>query len=121
LVAVRLLVVDDHVGFRSLARRLLTAAGFHVVGEAGTGAEGVAVSASLCPDAVLLDIQLPDADGFEVSQRLSEQPDPPAIVLTSARPLAHYGARTVPDAVRGFLPKAELTGAALTEVLEGRR
>ena len=116
----RILVVDDHAGFRSLARRLLAADGFDVVGEAGTGADGIAASASLRPDAVLVDLQLPDVDGFEVSRRLSEQVDPPAVVLISARPLADYGARSLPRAVRGFLPKAELTGDALAGVLRSR-
>jgi DNA-binding NarL/FixJ family response regulator len=119
--SLRLIVVDDHVGFRTLARRLLTAAGFVVVGEAGTGAAGLSCSASLRPDAVLVDVQLPDLDGFEVSRRLGEQSDPPAVVLTSARPLSDYGARALPAAVRGFLPKAELTGAALIDLLTGVR
>ena len=118
---VRVLVVDDHVGFRSLARRLLTAEGFAVVGEAGTGAEGLSCSASLRPDAVLLDVQLPDLDGFEVSRRLAELPGSPAVVLTSARPLSDYGARALPAGVRGFLPKDSLSGAALADVLAGRR
>ena len=68
-----MLVVDDHAGFRSMARQLLAAAGFEVVGDAGTGSEAVAVSARLRPDAVLLDVQLPDLDGFEVSRRLAQQ------------------------------------------------
>ena len=115
-----MLVVDDHAGFRSMARRLLTAAGFEVVGDAGSGAEAVTASASLRPDAVLLDVQLPDLDGFEVSRRLAQQADPPAIVLTSARALADYGVAVVPPGVRGFLPKAEMSGASLTSLLEAR-
>jgi DNA-binding response OmpR family regulator len=75
----------------------------------------------LRPDAVLLDVQLPDLSGFEVSRRLSEQSDPPAVVLTSARPLSDYGARVMPAAVRGFLRKADLTGPALADLLVGVR
>jgi CheY-like chemotaxis protein len=119
--SLRVLVVDDHVGFRTLARLLLTAGGFRVVGEAGTGAEALSCSALLRPDAVLLDVQLPDLSGFEVSRRLSEQSDPPAVVLTSARPLSDYGARVMPPAVRGFLHKADLTGPALADLLVGVR
>jgi CheY-like chemotaxis protein len=78
-------------------------------------------SALLRPDAVLLDVQLPDLSGFEVSRRLSEQSDPPAVVLTSARPLSDYGARVMPPAVRGFLRKADLTGPALADLLVGVR
>jgi DNA-binding NarL/FixJ family response regulator len=120
-VSIRVLVVDDHPGYRSMARRMLAAAGFDVVGEAGTGSEAVAVSARLHPDAVLLDVQLPDLDGFEVSRRLARQASPPAVVLTSARSLADYGVQAVPSAVRGFLPKSEVSGAALSHLLEARR
>jgi DNA-binding NarL/FixJ family response regulator len=119
-VAIRVLVVDDHAGFRLMARRMLAAAGFEVVGDAATGLEAVAVSARLHPDAVLLDVQLPDLDGFEVSRRLAKQVSPPAVVLTSARALADYGVQGVPSDVRGFLPKAEVSGAALSHLLEAR-
>jgi two-component system response regulator EvgA len=119
-VPIRVLVVDDHPGFRSMARRLLAAAGFEVVGEAGTGWEAVATSARLRPDAVLLDVQLPVLDGFEVSRRLAEQVSPPAVVLTSARTLADYGVLVVPPGVQGFLPKAEVSGAALSHLLGAR-
>jgi CheY-like chemotaxis protein len=62
-----LLIVDDHSGFRSLARRLLTAGGFEVVGEAADGHAAITATHTLRPDVVLLDIQLPDIDGFEVA------------------------------------------------------
>jgi DNA-binding NarL/FixJ family response regulator len=117
-VAVRVLVVDDHAGFRSVARRLLATAGFDVVGEAASCVEAVSTSERLRPDAVLLDVQLPDADGFELSRRLAQQTDPPAVVLTSARALADYGVKVLPPGVRGFLAKAELSGTALTGVLD---
>jgi DNA-binding NarL/FixJ family response regulator len=66
-------------------------------------------------------VQLPDLDGFEVSRRLARQASPPAVVLTSARSLADYGVQAVPSAVRGFLPKSEVSGAALSHLLEARR
>lgn len=116
---VRVLIVDDHAGFRSAARRLLTTAGFDVVGEATCGAEAVSTTERLRPDAVLLDVQLPDGDGFEVSRRLARQTKPPAVVLTSARALADYGLNVLPPGVRGFLPKTELSGTALSGVLDG--
>jgi len=76
-MATRVLVVDDHAGFRSFAQRLLSAAGFVVVGEVGNGADAVAASERLRPDAVLLDVQLPDLDGFEVARgSLSSQTRP---------------------------------------------
>lgn len=59
-----LLVVDDHMAFRSFACRMLTAAGFPVVGSVGGGGAALEAVLSLRPDAVLLDVQLPDGDGI---------------------------------------------------------
>ena len=118
-MATRVLVVDDHAGFRSFARRLLSAAGFVVVGEVGSGEDAVAASERLRPDAVLLDVQLPDLDGFEVARRLARQPDAPDVVLTSARSLRDYGVDTLGVGVRGFVAKSDLSGPALTAALSG--
>src|SRR3954454_201506 len=67
------LIVDDHAGFRSLARRLLEAAGYEVVGEAHDGASAIELAWGLRPAIVLLDVQLPDLDGFEVARRLADE------------------------------------------------
>jgi DNA-binding NarL/FixJ family response regulator len=114
-----LLIVDDHPGFRSLARRLLTADGFEVVGEAADGRAAVAAARDLRPDVVLLDIQLPDTDGFEVTARLRDDRTGPVVVLTSTRDHTDYGARVATCGARGFIPKAELSGAALHALLGG--
>ena len=116
-MAARVLVVDDHASFRSFANRLLSAAGFVVVGEASNGADAVAASERLRPDAVLLDVQLPDIDGFEVARRLAQQPEPPDVVLTSARSLSDYGVQELGADVLGFVPKSDLSGPALSAVL----
>jgi DNA-binding NarL/FixJ family response regulator len=116
-----LLLVDDHPGFRSLARRLLEAGGFDVVGEAATGQAAVASARELRPDVVLLDIQLPDIDGFEVTARLADGGAAPVVVLTSTRDRADYGERVERCGARGFIPKAELSGAALRAFLGGGR
>jgi two-component system nitrate/nitrite response regulator NarL len=114
----RVLVVDDHAGFRSFAHQLLSASGFVVVGEVGNGADAIAASEWLRPDAVLLDVQLPDLDGFEVARRLAQQPDAPDVVLTSARSLSDFGVERLDGAgVRGFVAKSDLSGPALTAVL----
>jgi DNA-binding NarL/FixJ family response regulator len=111
------LIVDDHPSFRASARRLLEAEGFEVVGEAGDGQAAIAAAQELQPDLVLLDVQLPDLNGFEVAARLAALGLPSAVVLTSSRNQAEYG-RLVTDAtVRGFVPKAELSGAVLTGLL----
>jgi DNA-binding NarL/FixJ family response regulator len=116
-----LLIVDDHAGFRSLARRLLTSGGFEVVGEASDGQAAVTAARRLRPDVVLLDIQLPDLDGFEVTARLADGGAGPVVVLTSTRDRADYGERVAQSGARGFLPKAELSGAALQAFLGGER
>ena len=116
-----LLIVDDHAGFRALARRLLGSGGFEVVGEAADGRAGVAAARELRPDVVLLDIQLPDIDGFEVLARLRDGPAGPAVVLTSTRDRADYGQRVDRSGASGFIPKAELSGAAVLAVLRSGR
>ena len=111
------LIVDDHPSFRASARRLLEAEGFEIIGEAGDGHAAIAAAQQLQPDLVLLDVQLPDLDGFEVATRLAALGLPLAVILTSSRNSAEYGALVAEAPVRGFVPKAELSGAALTGLL----
>jgi DNA-binding NarL/FixJ family response regulator len=111
------LIVDDHPSFRASARRLLEAEGFEVIGEAVDGQSAIAATQRLQPDLVLLDVQLPDLDGFEVAARLGALELRCAVVLTSSRNQAEYGSLVTETAVRGFVPKAELSGAALTALL----
>jgi DNA-binding NarL/FixJ family response regulator len=114
----RLLIVDDHAGFRLSASALLEAEGFHVVGSAATGSAAIRKARELQPEAVLLDIQLPDVDGFAVAEELCSWTDPPIVVLTSSREAATYGDAVSGSPARGFLPKATLSGAALLELVE---
>ena len=111
-------IVDDHADFREAATSLLEAEGFRVVGHAAGGHAAICVVERLRPDVVLLDIQLPDLDGFAVSERLTGSTDPPAVVLVSSRDAETYGGRLGTAAVRGFLTKRELSGAALAALLE---
>jgi DNA-binding NarL/FixJ family response regulator len=111
------LIVDDHPSFRASARMLLESEGFEVIGEAEDGASALRAVEELHPDVVLLDVQLPDIDGIEVAARLSENGSGLAIVLTSSRDLADLGLVRERSPVRGFIPKAELSGAALEELL----
>lgn len=117
-VPMRVLIVDDHPPFRVLAGELLSAAGFDVVGEAGDGRTAVASTCDLRPDVVLLDIQLPDIDGFEVLRLLRLQGVAPAVVLTSSRDASDYGDALATSAAAGFIPKADLSGQALCELLD---
>ena len=109
-----LLIVDDHAGFRAFARALLEAEGYDVLGEAADGESALAAVAALDPEVVLLDVALPDIDGFAVCARLLERDrDRPAVVLTSSRDASSYGQRLAGSGARGFVPKSDLSGPAL--------
>ena len=118
---VTVLIVDDHEGFRQVARELLEADGIEVVGEAIDGQMAITEAVRLRPQLVLLDIQLPDIDGFEVASRLEEASDPPVVVLTSSRDTRSYRRRIARSPAQAFIPKAELSGDALAAVITGDR
>jgi CheY-like chemotaxis protein len=107
------LIVDDHDGFRESASALLEAEGFAVVGTVADGEAAFVAVERLRPDVVLLDVQLPDSDGFALAERLAAAPDPPKVVLISSREAAAYGPRLLAAPARGFISKRDLTGAAL--------
>ena len=111
------LIVDDHPSFRATARLLLEADGWTVVGEAVDGAQGLAAARALRPQLVLLDVNLPDVDGFDVSSRLSSDADAPDVVLVSSRDARDFGSLVSRSGARGFLSKADLSGAALRELV----
>ena len=110
------LVVDDSAPFRATARALLEARGYRVVGAVADGGEALAAVEALRPDAVLLDISLPDTDGIAVAGRLSGDGGP-AVVLVSTLDPAALGSAVERSGARGFLPKADLTSPALVELL----
>jgi DNA-binding NarL/FixJ family response regulator len=112
-----ILLVDDHPLFRRATHALLSADGFDVVGEAAGGAEALTAVDRLRPDLVLLDVQLPDIDGFEVARRLATGATPPAVILISSRDAHEYGGQVEAAAARGFIAKASLSGAAIRELL----
>jgi DNA-binding NarL/FixJ family response regulator len=112
------LVVDDHPSFRKTARVLLESEGFEVVGEAADGASALEAARTLQPEVVLLDIMLPDIDGFEVAAALISNGNPAAIVLTSSHDPRDFGTLIEASGARGFIPKAELSAETLRELLE---
>lgn len=116
-MAKTVVIVDDHPSFRFSARMLLESDGFEVVGEAATGEEGVDVALELRPDLVLLDVNLPDIDGFEVATRITADPQPPSVILTSSRDSTDFGPLVEKSGALGFVPKSELSGSALEELL----
>jgi DNA-binding NarL/FixJ family response regulator len=117
-MAETVLIVDDHPGFRAAARRLLELEGYEVVGEAEDGTSAILAARTLQPDFILLDVQLPDLDGFEVAERLCSDPGAsPQIVLTSSRDSSDYGPCLATTPARGFVPKAELSAAGIADIL----
>jgi DNA-binding NarL/FixJ family response regulator len=113
-----ILIVDDHPSFRWMARALLESEGFDVVGEAEDGASAIEAAKTLHPDVILLDVQLPDIDGFEVASQLTKNGASPAIVMTSSRDACDFGSLVEQSGARGFIAKAELSATALSALLE---
>ena len=119
-VATTVLIVDDHSPFRARARRLLEAEGYRVVGEAADGAAAIEAARRLVPDLVVLDLQLPDASGFDVAAEIAAAGSSPAVVITSTRDAADFEELAQRNGARGFVSKAELSGAALQALLAKR-
>jgi CheY-like chemotaxis protein len=113
-----ILVVDDHPTFRATARALLEAEGFVVIGEAENGESALEAMERLRPEIVLLDVQLPGIDGFEVAARAAALGAVPQIVLTSSREACDFGSLIEESGARGFIAKDELSGAAMAALLE---
>ena len=113
------LIVDDHPSFRATARAMLELEGYEVVGEAEDGAAAVRAVEELQPEIVLLDVQLPDIDGFEVTNRLQALGNGarPKVVLTSSRDGSDFGTLVEQSAALGFVPKSELCGDTLNALL----
>ncbi|SRR5581483_988990 len=120
-MAVQVLIVDDHASFRRLARLLLIAAGLDVVGEAADAAAARTLVARLRPDAVLLDVMLPDGSGVDVAREFAGHAGSPRVVLTSSRSRSDFGASLDLPGGCNFVPKHELTGPVLAELLGGTR
>jgi DNA-binding NarL/FixJ family response regulator len=118
-MAKTVLIVDDHPSFRATARMLLEAEGYDVVGEAPDGQSGLECAMRLSPQVVLLDVNLPDLDGFAVAARLTADGvvGPPEVVLISSRDGSDYGPLVLASGARGFITKGELSGEALEAVL----
>lgn len=111
------LIVDDHCLFRTAARALLEADGFQVVGDAANGGAGIAAALALQPDLVLLDVRLPDTDGFTVAAELTGRPDGPAVVVTSSSDDPRYPELALRSGARGFLSKHDVGGPSLRTLL----
>jgi DNA-binding NarL/FixJ family response regulator len=118
----RILIVDDHEPFRSAVRLLLEKGGFDVVGEAEDGEAALEAVRRLRPDIVLLDVQLPGADGFSTCERIVDlvrhgEGSAPVVVLTSGRPVGTFRRRLAASRAVGFIPKTDLTASGLSAMV----
>ncbi len=111
------LIVDDNDVFRSSARAVVQAAGYNVIGEAGDLAGAIAEAHALHPDVVLLDIQLPDGDGFTLADQLASEEQAPTVVLISSRERADYGSRVDEASAAGFISKHDLSRGTLEALI----
>jgi DNA-binding response OmpR family regulator len=113
----RVLIIDDNTPFRAAARQLLERAGFVVVAEAGDGAAGLREAKEHRPDLAVVDVQLPDSDGFDVAERLCRLEVAPRVILVSSLDGADFGALVAGSPALGFIPKAELSASAIEALL----
>jgi DNA-binding NarL/FixJ family response regulator len=117
-MAKTVLIVDDHASFRRAVRLVLEYEGYDVVGEAADGEEALAQAGELKPELVLLDVHMPGGiDGFEVAQQLASNESAPAVVLTSSRDSSDFDQKVRRSGARGFIPKAEISGQRLADLL----
>ena len=112
-----ILIVDDHPSFRASARVVLESEGFDVVGEAVDGASALEECSRLRPQVVLLDVQLPDIDGFDVCAEIMARGEHPVVIMTSSRDSSDFGPLVSTSGACGFVPKAELSGERVQELL----
>lgn len=112
-MTMRVLIVDDHEGFRSQARELLESKGYEVVGEAADGAEACVAVSSLQPEVVLLDVHLPDGNGFEIAARLQRLGRGSRVVMMSGHGAEANRARLVRSPSLPFIFKPDLSPESL--------
>lgn len=114
-MAVSLLIVDDHAKFREVAVAMFTAAGFDVVGAVGSVADALTEARRTRPDAAIVDIRLPDGEGFDLVAPLRGHGA--VVVLTSSRLAADYGDRVVESGADAFITKDQLSGTGLRAIV----
>lgn len=115
-VSQTVLIVDDHAGYRRMARRVLEASGLIIVGEADDGVSAVQAASVLDPNVVLLDVLLPDSDGFAVAEEIAQLPGRARVVLTSSLDVEDLRTRLTKTTACGFIAKRDLSGEALIEI-----
>lgn len=115
-VPVSVLVVDDDATFRALARRLLAASGLYVIAEAASVSDALTAATRVKPAGALVDVGLPDGDGFELARQLTALPWRPRVVLTSVECDAAALDEVRDSGAQAFVHKADLPGAPLARL-----
>jgi DNA-binding NarL/FixJ family response regulator len=114
---VRVLIIDDDERFRALAQRMVAAAGYDVVGTVANGAAAMRALATLRPDAVLLDVQLPDASGVAIARQISDAGGDVRVVLTSTDSTLVDDAALAGSGAAAFVPKDQLAVSVLRSLI----
>lgn len=112
------MVVDDDDSFRGLAKRILADCGYRTEGEARSVSDALHQMTQYVPDLVLVDVGLPDGDGFELTKRLSAMCSTARIVLVSADSDAASQEDAREAGAVGFVPKSDLNCAVLRLLLD---
>ena len=111
---VGVMVVDDQQPFRRAARAVIDAtAGFAALGDAESGHEALRCADHLQPDLVLIDLHMPQMDGFETARRLTESRPGCVVVLVSLNALDLPASAVTACGAVAFLRKQELRPATL--------
>jgi CheY-like chemotaxis protein len=115
----RVLIVDDAACSRQIVCELLERRGYAIAGEADGVAAALRMAESIQPDAALLDVHLPDGNGFELAERLTRSQPGMAVLLTSANSDEHFHAQANASGARGFVPKSQLAQVELERFWPG--
>jgi two-component system nitrate/nitrite response regulator NarL len=116
-VPLRCLIVDDSEDFLLSASRLLSSQGLEIVGTASSGAEALRLATRREPDVALVDVQLGDEDGLEVTRRLTANAGPTRVILISTHSSEDLAELIAESPAVGFLPKTTLDATAIAELL----
>jgi two-component system nitrate/nitrite response regulator NarL len=119
-VVLRCLIVDDNEAFLGSASRLLESQGLKVVGRASSGDEALQLAQTLQPDVALVDVQLGEEDGLEVTRQLTAEARLTPVVLISTHSQDELAELIADTPAVGFLPKTALSAAAIADLLGQR-
>ena len=117
----RCVIVDDSTSFLEAASSLLSRQGLSVVGVAPSAAEAVRLVEAERPDVVLVDLILGLESGFDLARRLAEVDGELVVVLISTHAESDFADLIAATPAAGFMPKSELSGAAVRELVSARR